>query len=89
MSKSQIVVPATVNSPDYHKQVELLRAAADTGFHFDHFPRVETWRASKALVDAGLLDCWESGSDEAQYTAMNFRITDLGREALRSVSTNG
>jgi hypothetical protein len=32
-----------------------------------------------------LAESWESGSDEAQYTALNFRVTDRGRLALLSV----
>src|SRR4051812_16973159 len=77
------LLPVGINKEDLELQVEVLQAGE---FHFDHMPRSETWRAAKALVDAGLVNYWESGSDEAQYTAMNFRITDEGRAALRSVS---
>lgn len=76
------LLPAGTNATDLAKQIELLRVGE---FHFDRMPREETWRAAHALVGAGLLKSWESGSHAAQYTALNFRITDLGRAALESI----
>lgn len=61
------------------KQIELLRVGQ---FYFDRAPRQETWDAAHALVTAGLMEMRESGSDAAQYTALNFSITDAGRAAL-------
>lgn len=63
------------------KQIELLRVGR---FYFDRAPRPETWNAAHALVRAGLMTMRESGSDEAQYTALNFSITDAGRSALEA-----
>lgn len=63
------------------KQRELLQVGR---FHFDRAPRQETWDAAHALVKAGLMEMRESGSDAAQYTALNFSITDAGRAALEN-----
>jgi hypothetical protein len=78
------ILPAGFNQEDLALQIEMLKAGT---FHFDHMPKRETWRAAKALVEAGLVDCWETGSDKAQYTAMNFLITAEGRAALKSVES--
>lgn len=72
-----------LNVDDFELQVDMLKAGE---FHFDRVPRAATSRAADALVKAGLVTTWESGSDEAQYTAINFRITELGRQALKSVT---
>jgi hypothetical protein len=83
---SAALLPVGADQGNLPKQIELLRTARDhQGFHFDHYPKHETMKATGDLVSAGLLDCRESGNDTAQYTALNFKITGLGREALRSI----
>jgi aryl-alcohol dehydrogenase-like predicted oxidoreductase len=75
-------LPNGLNQEDLSLQIDMLLAGV---FHFDRTPRQETWKAAAALVRAGLVETWETGSDEMQYTCTNFRITDLGRKALKSV----
>lgn len=83
--KSETTAVALPDDADLAEQVRLLRAGL---FHIDGWcrPRPETMRAIRSLLDAQLLRSWESGGDTAQYTVVNFEITDLGREALRSVN---
>ena len=57
------------------RQVEMLEAGE---FH------VDGWCGTASLYDAddlekrGYVTCFESGSDEAQYTALNYTVTEAG-----------
>lgn len=77
------VLPAGVNAKDFTRQIKLLKIGE---FCFlGRWPRPEVVDATAALVDAGLLKCWETGSDKEQYTCLNFRRTEKGDEALRQL----
>jgi hypothetical protein len=64
---------------------ELLNAGE---FYLDGWTNPKSLEAAGRLVNLGFLQMFESGSDEAQYTALNFSITENGKLALKSLSEN-
>ena len=51
-------------------------------FHIDGWCSERAKRDADNLLDRGLVTCFEGGSRDAQYTSLNYTITDAGRAAL-------
>lgn len=64
---------------ELHKQ--MLKAKK---FHLDALSTERGRIAAAELEQAGYVTCFDSGSDESQYTCLNYTITDAGREALKA-----
>jgi hypothetical protein len=59
--------------------IEMLQAGK---FHLDGWTSERGHEAADDLLAHGLVTCFTSGSDEEQYTAVNYTISDAGRVAL-------
>ncbi len=52
-------------------------------FHLDGWTNPNSLSAASELVEKGFLTMTVGGSDEEQYTAYNFTITNEGKDLLR------
>lgn len=60
---------------------EMLRAGT---FHLDGWNSDRGKIAAQELYAAGLVQRFDSGSDQAQYTCWNYKVTEAGQQALKA-----
>lgn len=58
-------------------------------FHLDGSTTARAMAASEDLLRRGYVTRFESGSDEAQYTAYNYTVTPAGKAALAASRHQG
>ena len=61
-------------------QIKMLEAGT---FHLDGGNTEAGLQAASDLEDAGYVTCFDTGSDEQQYTCYNYTVTEEGRKALK------
>ena len=65
-----------------------IRMLTSGEFHLDGWNSRKGLEAAARLHKCGYVTCFESGSDDSQYTCYNYKITEQGKTALKDV-TNG